>query len=79
MRGKPQLIGSFQQVKLSDPTIGHPLHEYLANRRIALAVDWDQDELITKTNMAEARLIVDLFQYYRMLIRPQAVPGQRKL
>lgn len=66
--GKLQLIGSFQQVKLADPAIGHPLHEYLGNRRIAfLAVDREQDEPITKTNMAEARLIVDLFQYYRML------------
>lgn len=73
--GKLQLIGAYQQITLSDPIIDHPLHPYLANRRIAfIPVDLDRDEPITKTNLPEARLIVDLFTYYRALYQATGQP-----
>lgn len=66
--GQLKTITPAQEQDLDEKAIPHPFDEVLHNRRVGFwPVKADEAELLTKTSLAEAKVLLELFQYYQAL------------
>ncbi|MBP6184523.1 MAG: AAA family ATPase [Saprospiraceae bacterium] len=66
--GHLKIITPIQAAPSNDPDLDHVLHDQMKNRRVAfIPVVPDENERLSKTNLAEANKLFELVRYYQEL------------